>query len=171
VQADLQLPAPAIAVAGSDGYQLWFALAQPVPAGEATSFLSALRTRYLADLAPDRVRMVAEAQASLRVPPYEIDAGRWSAFVAPDLAALFSEETWLDLPPGADAQADLLSRLQCASPAEWSSARERVAPAATTTAAPDAPRRQDPRQFLLDVMNDRAVDLRLRIEAAKALLP
>ena len=32
VQADLELPAPAIAVSGTDSYQLWFSLAQPVAA-------------------------------------------------------------------------------------------------------------------------------------------
>ena len=32
-------------------------------------------------------------------------------FVAPDLAALFADEPWLDLPPSSDAQADLLARL------------------------------------------------------------
>ena len=32
VQADLGLPAPAIVANGSDGLQLWFSLAQPVPA-------------------------------------------------------------------------------------------------------------------------------------------
>ena len=31
--------------------------------------------------------------------------------------------------------------------------------------------RLDPKRFLLEVMNDRSVELQLRIEAAKALLP
>ena len=35
VQADLALPAPAIAVTGSDGVQLWFSLVQPVQPGQA----------------------------------------------------------------------------------------------------------------------------------------
>ena len=34
VQADLELPAPAIAVSGTDGLQLWFSLEAPVPAAQ-----------------------------------------------------------------------------------------------------------------------------------------
>src|SRR4051812_33295007 len=57
VKADLALPAPAIGVSGVDGYQLWFSLAAPLPAAEATSFLEGLRLRYLSDIAPQRVRL------------------------------------------------------------------------------------------------------------------
>ena len=39
VQADLGLPEPAIAVNGNDGFQLWFSLAEPVTAAEASFFL------------------------------------------------------------------------------------------------------------------------------------
>lgn len=196
VQGDLQLPPPGIAISGTDAYQLWFSLAEPVPAAHATAFLSALRRRYLADVAADRIVMVPDAAATgpagdgARMPPFEATPGCWSAFVAPDLAALFADEPWLDLAPGADAQAELLSRLQSMKATELEHARERLgdleSPAAglASTAAPatratapthaaavPAARHQDPRQFLLAVMNDPAVELPLRIEAAKALLP
>jgi len=59
VQADLELPAPAIAVSGIDGYQLWFSLSEPVPAARATAFLESLRRRYLGDVAPERIGMKA----------------------------------------------------------------------------------------------------------------
>jgi hypothetical protein len=97
--------------------------------------------------------------------------------VATDLAALFAQETWLDLPPSADAQADLLSRVPVIAMADWRRACERLAtPAAAPVPAieapaPSAPQHEDPRRFLLGIMNDPAVDLHLRIEAAKALLP
>lgn len=167
VQADLELPAPAIAVTGSEGYQLWFSLAEPVAADRAAAFLESLRRRYLGDVARDRIAL----QPSV-LPPAEAAPGHWSAFVAPDLAAVFADEPWLDLPPGPDAQADLLARLGSMKPG----ALERALgdPAAQPVDAPPAPAPaadgQDPRSFLLAVMNDRAVDLRLRIEAAKALL-
>ncbi|HSV82470.1 MAG TPA: hypothetical protein VLK85_25030 [Ramlibacter sp.] len=185
VQVELDFPAPGIAVSGIDGYQLWFSLAEPVPAAQARDMLSALRQRYLGDVAPERVRMSpAGATPTIRgVPPTEAAPGQWSAFVAPDLATLFVEEPWLDLPPSPDAQADLLSRLRSVPPADFQRALARLASAEAATdsamtlsgteagVAKTLSFQQDPRRFLLEVMNDPAVELRLRIEAAKALLP
>jgi hypothetical protein len=177
VQVDLELPAPAIAVSGIDGYQLWFSFSEAVPVAQAMAFLESLRSRYLGDIAQERVAMKPALRAV--APPVQEAAGRWSAFVAPDLAAVFADEPWLDLPPGPDAQADLLSRLQCTKPDELKRALERLArvnpagpkagPINTRPAA--AANSPDPRHFLLEIMNDRAVELHLRIEAAKALLP
>jgi hypothetical protein len=187
VQADLDLPAPAIAVNGVDGYQLWFSLAQPVPVAQATRFLAGLRGEYLVDVAAERVGMRpagdAQSMRAAAVPRAQGESGNWSAFLAPDLAPLFAEEPWLDLTPGDDAQADLLSRLETTKPAAFAKALERLAaqPVTATPAVVQAPtvpvagpatdRSGDPRRFLLDVMNDGSVDLPLRIEAAKALLP
>jgi hypothetical protein len=176
VQADLGLPAPAIAVSGSDGCQLWFSLSRPVPAAQANWFVEAVRKRYLADLDPRRVSL----QPGRVLPPVEAAPGHWSAFVTPDLAALFADEPWLDLPPSADAQADLLSRIQPAGADDWQRALSQLQPPAPPPAAtaPEPERAKaapapslDPRQFLLDAMNDPALDMHLRIEAAKALLP
>lgn len=171
VQADLELPAPAIAVSGIDSYQLWFSLAQPVPTEEARAFLDALRRRYLADVKPVRVSM----QPPSTVPPVEAAPGRWSAFLTSDLAALFADEPWLDLPPSADAQAELLSRLQSAKPDAWQLALERLRPPVASPAATEPTAagegKLDPKRFLLDVMKDASVEMHLRIEAAKALLP
>jgi hypothetical protein len=171
VQADLELPAPAIAVSGS-GYQLWFSLSQPAAGAQAQAFLQALARRYLRDVAPGRIG----TQPAGAIPPFQVKPDRWSAFLTPDLAALFADEPWLDLPPGLDAQADLLSRLQNIQPEEWARAMERLTPAVEVESAQDTPsaalaNRADPRRFLLEVMNDGAVELQLRIEAAKALLP
>ena len=175
IQADLGLPAPAIAVSGGDAYQLWFSLTEPAPAAQARAFLEGVRARYLAGVAPEGIRI---QQAGV-LPPAQVAPERWSAFVAPDLAPLFAEERWLDHPPGTDAQADLLSRVE-GTPAEaFRRARAQLgvgdashAPAAEPGApGPHATGTADPRAFLLSVMQDPAVDLRLRIEAAKALLP
>lgn len=176
VQADLDLPAPAIAVSGRTGYQLWFSLGEPVPVARAAAFLEALRRRYLGELAVERIAMSpapsAAAQPASALPPAEVAPEQWSAFVAPDLAPVFADEPWLDRPPGADAQAELLSRIESIKPEAFARAMERLAPAAQDTgpAAAAAPTNLEPRQFLLDVMRDPAVELSLRIEAAKALL-
>lgn len=199
VQADLELPAPSIAVSGIDGYQLWFSLSQPIPVAQAMAFLKSLRGRYLGDIAPGRIAMkpsVDPAPGQARhgvLPPVERAAGRWSAFVAPDLAALFADEPWLDLPPGPDAQADLLSQYDSIEPADFKRALEQLRPVdmpgsseapppvgvsgsnaghvhAPLAAAADGAS-ADPRRFLLGIMNDATIEMHLRIEAAKALLP
>ncbi len=170
VQAELELPAPAIAVSGTDGVQLWFSLEAPVTVTQAHAFLDALRRRWLADLAPARVRLLPDPGA--RVPAL-LAEDRWSAFVAPDLAAVFADTPWLDVEPGEDGQAALLHGLHSIKPAAFAEALARLrTPArdapALATAAPA--RADDPRAFLLRVMNDESVDLALRIEAAKGLL-
>lgn len=172
VQADLELPAPAIAVSGSEGFQLWFSVAEPVPPDQAMAFLESLRKRYLGDIRPERIAM--KTSGATAVLPLEAAPGHWSAFVAQDLASLFADEPWLDLPPSPDAQADLLSRLESTKREDFKRAMERLraasTPGSTQTPAPTSAA-SDPRSFLLEVMNDRATELHLRIEAAKALLP
>ncbi|HSW19200.1 MAG TPA: hypothetical protein VLJ86_18420 [Ramlibacter sp.] len=180
VQADLDLPAPAIAVSGVDALQLWFSFAQAVPVVQAAAFLETLRRRYLGDVPPDRVRMhpwgaLPHDAGQAAPPPTELAPDRWSAFVAPDLAALFVDEPWLDMPPGRDAQADLLSRIACTKADDFLRALERLrsadVPAPLQAGAAPGAQHADPRSFLLATMNDAAVDMRFRVEAAKALLP
>jgi hypothetical protein len=174
VQADLELPAPGIAVNGSDAYQLWFSFPDTVSASDAEGMLAVLRARYLGDVRPHRIRFNAKAAP----PPFQAAPERWSSFVTPDLAALFDEGPWLDLPPGDDAQAELLSRLKSIPADALRRALPRLVPAPQAgTPAPQAgtpssqtPERDDPRRFLLRVMNDATVEMRLRIEAARALL-
>jgi hypothetical protein len=203
VQVDLDLPAPAISVSGKDAYQLWFSLAQPLPAPAAMAFLDALRLRYLGDIKPQRIGMMPQVDpaSTLSAPPAlhapwvpaeQGESGRWSAYVAPDLAPVFGDEPWLDLPPNPDGQANLLSRLQSIPLADFQLALAQLRPASLPVSnsppAPDPlgsagavvvplnPRSspvgawQDPESFLRDVMNNEAVALGLRIEAAKALL-
>lgn len=191
VQADLEMPAPAIALSGTDGFQLWFSLGQPVPVQRAAAFLEGLRGRYLAGVAEARIRrMPAAGPAAPRMPvhdgtpPRQVAEERWSAFVAPDLAPVFGDEPWLDHPVGDDAQADLLSRLETTGPGCFDTAwaalgcgpgthpalRPLPLPLAESAASSPAGV-SDPRRFLLQVMNDAGVDMALRIEAAKALLP
>ena len=192
VQADLGWPAPAIAISGDDAFQLWFSLREPVPAPEAALCLESLRLRYLAEIPAQRVVSMPSIEAvspnqtlhAALVPAPQGTSGRWSAFVAPDLAPVFAEEPWLDLPPNPEGQCDLLSRLRSIPPDEFLQALEQLRPqraaqsggSASMAAAgvsqgpePSEPG-QDPMRFLQAIMNDGGVELSLRIEAAKALL-
>lgn len=196
VQADLELPAPAIAVSGTEGIQLWFSLSEPISVAQAHAFLESLRLRFLADIAPKRVGLMPVVDASAPqqarharwVPAEQEQTGNWSAFVAPDLAPVFADTPWLDIPPSNDGQADLLSRLDSIKPPAFEAALERLRPATTQpvasaheTMGTDAGRMPvrpiasagspDAKRFLRQVMNDDTVALALRIEAAKALLP
>lgn len=177
VQADLGLPAPAISVSGSDAYQLWFSWSEAVPTTQATAFAEALRQRYLPDLAAERIQS-QPIQSDTRLPPFETQTEQWSAFVAPDLAPVFSDTPWLDIPPNEDGQAELLSRLDCIKPDElhaaWAQLRPPIIGTVASSSSPSMVNVGDsisPKQFLLNVMNDESVPLALRIEAAKALLP
>ena len=178
VQTDLELPAPAIAVSGTDGLQLWFSLAEPIEIARAQEFLEGLRLRYLPDVDVRRIRLALHARP---MPTRHEPSGNWAAFVAPDLVPIFAETPWLDIEPNEDGQAALLSRLLSIKATAFDSALEKLTvvdasvPVAVATAvkavAPHVTTGGDPKRFLLRVMNDDSVGLALRIEAAKALLP
>jgi hypothetical protein len=179
VQADLDLPAPAIAVNGTDGLQLWFSLAEAVDALHGRAWLEGLREEYMSDLPQHRVGMQITPVPRPIPGPVNAD-GPWSAFVAADLAPLFEESPWLDLAPSEDGQADLLSRLMSIQPASFESALQRLQGTPEATAVPSAVGMQPAAsnaghpaaaQFLLQVMKDEAAPLALRVEAAKALMP
>jgi hypothetical protein len=129
--------------------------------------------------------MVQQAGHASLVPAQQGATGRWSAFVAPGLASMFADEPWLDVPPGSDAQAQLLCRLESISAADLSRAQKELGlgeapiardPEPAGAGAPSSDSgatvtETDPKRFLLAVMNDPAVAMALRIEAARALLP
>lgn len=192
VQTDLELPAPAIAVSGSDGFQLWFSLTDAVSLALAQRFLESLCCRYLPEVAPGRLRLLPQAATASQpavhaqnVPALHPRTGYWSAYIAADLAPIFAETPWLDGAPGADGQGGVLSSLASISRQQFDAALQRLGvtaesipasvpahadppPVAVTEASAADP---DPRRFLQQVMNDDSVALELRIEAAKALLP
>lgn len=197
VQTDLGWPAPSIAVNGREAFELWFSLAEPLPFAEAARLLAQLQLRYLGGVRSQRLRAWPGADAVAEppaVPPFAVGPERWAAFIAPDLPAVFGDDPVLDFEPGADAQAELLSRQRVIGAAELQMAQAVLAadepPAAASMtlspAPPLTPHRlasgekdrvtalagshQDPRAFLLAVMNDTATPLALRIDAAKGLL-
>ncbi len=195
VQADLDLPAPGIAVSGVDGFELWFSLAHSIAIGHAHAFLQAIRERYLHDIGRERLSTIPAPGDASRppvlqppaVPAMQTSTGYWSAFVAPNLAPIFADSPWLDSAPSDDGQALVLAQLASISQSAFERACERLGlPIAAVDSLPSAvppsarevaPMRSnaltaaDPRQFLLQVMNDPDVPLALRIEAAKSLLP
>ena len=179
---ELDLPAPALSIDGQ-GHRLWFSLAQPVAAAKAQSFLDGLCHRYLSELPPARVQSGSASRIPLPPAPLA-DGERWTAFIDPAMGSMFLDEAWLDMPPGLDRQADLLATCKSIPAADFNRvfsllfARETESTAKTTMIAVDAPETtkishsyQDPKSFLLAVMNDPGVSLAQRIEAAKALLP
>ncbi|RZA14922.1 MAG: hypothetical protein EOP93_17760, partial [Lysobacteraceae bacterium] len=165
VQVDLQWPAPAIAVSGTDGLQLWFSLQAPVSSSRAAAFLGLLTSRYLAGVAPPaRLRLSPSATGSsfdaALVPAQQAETCNWSAFVAPDLAPVFADTPWLDIQPGIEGQADLLARLESVKPAAFEAALQALRPEPLDSQPPVAKASGadlDPRCFLQQVLNDATV--------------
>lgn len=171
VQTVCGWPAPAIAVDGVGAYQLWFALVQAVTADQARTCLAQVLQRVCPHLPHERMG-VYPGDTSIRLPGGAVVAEQWSAFVAPDLAALFADTPWLDGPPNPDAQADLLCRFDPTPPTAWEALLQVPATGAAVAPVGDSGglRYTDPLVFLADVMNNPAADWMSRVEAAKALL-
>lgn len=177
VQDELGLPPPAVSVSGGQTYGLWFSLAEPVPAVRAGAFLDGLRRRYLAEVPAAKVSL--HPPASLKLVPACAGADRWSAYIDPSLGSMFVAEPWLEMAPSLQKQAELLAGQARIKPDVFDSALARLqgvetAPSPAASASPEArviDRHDEPVGFLLAIMNDDAIETRLRIEAAKALLP
>ena len=179
-QADLGLPPPAIAVSGVDGLQLWFSLASPTAPSAGALFLQGLRARYLPDLGSTHVRLIADTAQLPSAPPFEASPDHWSAFIAPDLASVFADTPWLDVPPNDEGQATLLRALEPIRQVAFEAALNQLgaikeAPVDLTLSGPREMRTLEQgganaQRFLRRVMDDETAPLALRIEAAKALL-
>lgn len=183
LQADLELPAPAVSVSPSAGYQLWLSLAEPVAAEQAAAFLEALRHKYLAELPAARLRLqplAGEATSRVaRVPAPDAESGKWSAFIDPSMGSMFADGPGLEIAPNPDRQAEMLAGVKSIAAKDFQRALAELA-VSGDEAAPAAGARStlalggnftDPRTFLLAVMNDPSASAKARIRAAKALLP
>lgn len=192
---DLELPAPAVAVGGPAGYQLWLSLAEPLPLATARAFLQTLRQKYLCDVPAAALRLYpGEGSDCPRLPPAALDNGGWTAFIDPTMGAMFADETWLPMAPNADKQADMLATLSSIKTADFQRAlaqlqaelpglAEASAGDHSPSAEPSKPASaakpglhlggdfSDPKDFLLALMNDAGTSPEQRIEAAKTLLP
>lgn len=158
VQQDLGLPAPAIAVSGTEGFQLWFALAEPLKPAQGLALLQAICTRYLPDVAAQRLHLQAGEQVvggragdtageraseraggrmAIPLPPQlQAAPDQWSAFVSQDLAPVFADSPWLDIEPGVEAQADVLAAVGSISPDALQQALALLAPAPSEPGQP-----------------------------------
>lgn len=135
------------------------------------------------------------------VPALHMSTGKWSAFIDPSLGGMFIDESGLEMAPNMDSQANMLAGLESIKAANFQRALSILQQApeadANTPQAPlegsahlpgqtgqpcqDADRSgtklnvtnhfNDPKSFLLAVMNDPSASARQRIKAAKALLP
>ena len=193
LQAELDLPAPAVSVSPGDGFQLWLSLAEPEPVARAQVFLAALCERYLGDLERGGVELFpADHTDNANTSPAAIDlvptldaaSGRWSAFIDPSMGSVFIDEPGLEMSPNFDRQGQLLGQLQSIRPADFERVVDGIANRSDATPSEQAPARtresgststdqhfSDPQNYLLAVMNDPAATTKQKIKAAKALLP
>lgn len=120
LQTDLDLPAPAVSVSGSQGFSLWLSLVEPAPVAQLKDFLQALRVRYLAEIPLDKLNLLPVTDAAthdsavfVRLPPC-VDPinGMWSAFIDPAHGANFTDEPWLEMAPPMDKQAARLAEVE-----------------------------------------------------------
>jgi hypothetical protein len=177
----MELPPPAISVSGEQGYTMWFSLSQPVPLEQAEAFLSGVRAQFLAELPAHHVLSCPSPEGALTAPltpALHAVSGRWSVYIDPRLGGMFVEQCGLEIPPNMDHQAELLSGLKSIESNDFQrvlrslGAHEAArAPRSNSPAVTGNKNAADPHAFLQDVMNDPAVPLKLRIKAAKALLP
>lgn len=194
--AALALPVPAVSLAGEAGFRLWCALADPVPVEQARVFLEALCRRCLPAGGALRPVLLPGTDGATRVPlPPAREGACWTAFIDPALASLFDAETWLDMAPSPERQAELLAGFRAIRADEFERALAALDPPGAVVPAPRGalaaqvvepacrPGAEpsvrlgvgsgfvDPRTFLLAVMNDPGASAEHRIDAAKALLP
>lgn len=184
LQIDEELPAQAIAVTPS-GYQLWLSLANPVSVAEARKFLMHLQAKYLAALPAGRVVLLPDTASVVSelpvIPSFDAESQKWAAFIDPGMGSMFIDEPGLDIAPNPDRQADLLVSVKSISPQMVRRIVDEasdlaVAPQPSCTARPvqdaafPSTSFNDPREFLLLVMNSSGAALTERIAAAKALL-
>ena len=182
LQDELDLPAPAISLAGDAGFQLWFSLADPVSEADGRQFLACLRDNYLGSMPEHQLTLIPGAQPAPAtvdlIPRQETGSERWLAFIDPSLGSMFMDETWLEMPPAPERQASLLAGLKSIPPEAFQRVLALAAsvPADTPAVADNAlplpvTTQAEPFGFLLFVMNDERASLDQRIRAAEALLP
>lgn len=137
LQTELDLPAPAVSVSGTDGYGLWLSLATPVAPALAQEFAALLRQSYYPD-----VKMAADAPSTLvALPPCLHPAtGKWSAFIHPGMGASFADESGLEMAPPLSGQLAFLEGLHSIDAAQFGAAlallRQKQVAAPAAPAAP-----------------------------------
>ena len=194
------MPPPAISVSGEEGYQVWFSLAEPVSLQCARDFMLGLCHKYLSEINATKLNLRPGDEDELgvvsMVPARLKTAEGWSAFIDPTMGSMFVDETWLEMAPNLDKQAGMLAGLESIKPNDF----QRVLALLSLPIEMKASASQcfppifdndscniqqssaasllnicsgfnDPKHFLLAVMNDASATADQRITAAIALLP
>ena len=121
IAGELGLPVPAVSVSGRKGFGLWWGLAEPVPAGQAQSFLRLFRRAYLSevpgdelDLRPDTDNPTKAAQAVAKLPPcLHRGSGKWAGFLpAERLKEEEAPKPWFEERPELAMQAAILAAVE-----------------------------------------------------------
>ena len=120
LQAELDLPAPAVSIASVDGFCLWLSLAVPLPSLQAGQFVELLRQAYFPEMEP-----VIGTPAELP-PCLNRETGRWAAFINPGMGASFIGEPGLEIAPPQAAQAAFLEGLESIAPDRFDQALDRL---------------------------------------------
>jgi len=120
LQAELDLPAPAVSIASQEGFCLWLSLATPLPSAEAGQFVELLRQACFPEIEP-----LLGAPAELP-PCLNRHTGRWTAFINPGMGASFIGEPGLEIAPPQAAQAGFLEGLESIDTARFDQALVRL---------------------------------------------
>lgn len=137
LQAELDLPAPAVSIGSSGGFCLWLSLAVALPSLQAGQFVELLRQAYFPEMEP-------VIGAPTELPPcLNRDTGRWAAFINPGMGASFIGEPGLEIAPPQAAQAAFLEGLESIALDRFDQALDRLlartdAPAAQANAPAEA---------------------------------
>ena len=171
---ELALPRPALSVSAGGAFTLWLALASPRPLPQLAAFFDGLRVACLSDLPADRLRChpLSGLATVPVVPAFDAEVERWSAFIDPGMGSMFISEPGLEFPPNSERQAEMLAVLRAIDDRQFARVMAQLPtpPQAAMDALPLAGHFTDPAAFLLAVMNDAAVPIGERINAASALL-
>lgn len=129
LQAQLDLPAPAVSISGRKGYGLWLSLETPIPLAQAWQFLRLLHQAYFPDV--EAMDCGAGGNTTSRciaeLPPFlDRVSGKWAAFINPGMGASFAEDPGLEMAPPWGAQAAFLAGLQSISGKQFEQALSRL---------------------------------------------
>lgn len=142
LQTELDLPAPAVSVSGTDGYGLWLSLATPIAGAQALEFVALLRQAYFPDL---KVALDGASTLVALPPCLNPASGKWAAFIHPGMGASFADESGLDMAPPLSGQVGFLEGLHSIDAVQLDAAlsllrqKQPVAPAVPVRNTPAAP--------------------------------
>ncbi|XYJ08563.1 hypothetical protein ACSUZJ_14210 [Telluria sp. B2] len=149
LQAELDLPAPAVSIGSGGGFCLWLSLAVALPSLQVGQFVELLRQAYFPEMEP-------VIGAPTELPPcLNRETGRWAAFINPGMGASFIGEPGLEIAPPQAAQAAFLEGLESIDPVSFDRAlarllaRDQVPVEAEDTAAEPAAMLSTPAPALL----------------------